>query len=185
MSLISLAYFRDFNNVSDNIEEKDIKPHIFRAEQELKFLIGKSFYDELVSQYESADGTSGLSADNLSFYDPYLIQWLAKHAYVYLLKGNNYKVTRTGIRTFSEDNSAESTDKIIGEIIKEEKQQVEQYKGRMIAYLRGQQSADSSKYPLYDTNTCADKFGTSFHITSVSKTEDVYCKITSQINNGA
>ncbi len=182
--IISYAYFRDFNNVSDNVEDKDIKPHIFRAEQELKFIIGKEFYDQLETQYESSTGTSGFSADNLAFYDPYLIQWIAKQSYVYLLMAGNYAITRTGIRTFNEDNSSLGTDKIIGEIIKGERQQVEQYKGRMVNYLRGQQYADSSKFPLYD-NDCADKFGTSFHITSVSKTEDVYCKITNQINNGA
>lgn len=183
MSLISDAFFKDFNNISDNVDSKDVKNHVLRAEQEVKFLIGKEFYDQLLSQYESSDNTDGFTADNLAFYDPYLINYIAKQAFVYLLKGGNYAVTRTGIRVFSEDNSSLGTDKMIGEIIKEEKQQVIQYRDRVINFLRGAQKADSSKYPLF-TDSCRD-LGTSFHITSVSKTEDVFCKITKQINYGA
>lgn len=183
MSLISEAFFKDFNNVSDNLDSREVQNYILRAEQEVKFLIGKEFYDQLLSQYESAENTSGLSTDNLNFYDPYLINYIAKQAYSYLLKGANYAVTRSGLRVLSEDNSTIASDKMIGEIIKECKQEVIQYRDRMINFLRGAQQADSSKYPLFD-DSCRD-LGTSFHITSVSKTEDVYCKINKQINYGA
>ena len=183
MSLISYAYFRDFNNVSQNVDDNTIKPFIFQAEQELKFLIGKEFYDQLETQYNAADGTTGFSADNLAFYDPYLIQWIAKSAYVDLLQNGNYQVTRTGLRVLSDDASSLGSDKLIGEVIKAQRQRAEQFKGRMIAFLSGEQRRDSSKYPLYDDSCNANKFGASFHITSVSKEEDVYVKIQNQINN--
>lgn len=184
MSLISAAYFRDFNGISQNIDDQVITTCIFQTEETLKFLIGKQFYEQMVTQYEGADDTTGFSTDNLAFYDPYLKQWIAKHAYTILLHRNNYEVTRAGIRVFTEETSSIGSDKMIGEILKYEKQQAEQYKGRMINFLRGQQKADSSKYPLY-SDDCGDRIGTTFHITSVSKKEDVYIKIQNQINNGA
>lgn len=184
MSLISYAYFRDFNNVSQNVDDENIKPCLFQAEQELKFLIGKEFYDQLLSEYESADGLSGLSSDNLAFYDPYVLQWVAKWAYVDLLQNGNYQVTRTGVRVFGDENNSLGSDKLLGEIIKGHRQREQQLKGRMINFLRGAQKANSAKYPLYSYD-CGDRMGSTFHITSVSKIEDVYVKIQNQINNGA
>lgn len=182
MSLISAAYLRKFNGIGQNIDDHVVESCIFKAEEQLKFLIGKEFYDELVTQYESADNTDGFTAENLSFYDPYLIQWIAKYAYTILLYRNSYEVVRSGIRILNEETSNPVTDKILGEILKQEKQEAEQYKGRMINFLKGQQKADSSRYPLYEDD-CGDKIGTTFHITAVSKTEDVNLKIQNQINN--
>ena len=184
MSLISYAYFRDFNGVSQNIEDSDLRTKIFKAEQELKFLIGKEFYDQLVTQYEASDDTTGFTADNLAFYDPYLKQWIAKQSFVYLVS-ENFSVTRTGLRVFTEEQSSSGSDKLIGEVIKTQKQEAEQYKGRMFRFLRNAQKLVSTKYPLY-VNTCgSEKIASSFSITAVSKCEDVYVKVSNEVIYGS
>ena len=183
MSLITYAYFRDFSGIGQNVEDKDLKNAFFRSEEDLKFIIGKTFYDALVSQLDGSDGEYGsLTTENIAFYDPYVKQFLAAQAFSYYTVTSSYSFTRPGIRNFNEDQSTTGTDKLIGEIIKNAKQQAQSFRGRLINFLRGAQKVTSTAYASY-VEDCSDKMGSSFHITAISKEDDVYVKIYNQTSN--
>jgi len=182
--MITYAYFKEFNDVSDNVDDKDLKPKLNRALADLRFLLGQSFYDQLKTEWDGAnEEESGFSADNLALYNPYIKEYLAKQMFVYFINRSLIEFTRTGPRVHTEENSQAAADKIIGEMLADEKQQVNHFKGRLLIYLRQAQKIDSTKYPLY-TENCTDKMGASFHITAVSRNEHAYSDINKQVNNG-
>lgn len=162
--LISYAYLRTECDISQTIEDKNLDNPIKRAQDSLKFLIGKAFYDQLVSQNDS--GT--LTTDNQAFFDPYVKQYLAWLAYQYWLIRANQYATKTGIRQFREDNSDVATDKAMGEMIRDAKEASSKYEGAMISFLKAEQTEDSDKYPLY-TNKYSTASGGGFYVTAITK----------------
>lgn len=178
--LITYAYLKKETDISDSVENTKLDNPIKNAQDRLRALICPAFYDELVSQNSTTPKT--LSADNLSFYSPYVEQYLAWQAYeFYIIKANTYE-TRTGVRVFREENSEPASDKIMGEQIALAKRQTQFYKEEMINFLRTSQKNDSSKYPLY-TLTGTKTTGSGFGISAVSKIDTVNYKIDNQIVN--
>lgn len=183
MSLITYAYFRDFADLGQNVDDKDLKSPLFKSEENLKALIGKTFYDALVAQQGTGDGEYGnLTTENIAFYDPYVKQFLAAQAFSYYAPKASYIFGRTGIKFLNEDQSTAGTDKQIGEITKRAKQEAQKYKGDLINFLRGAQKVTSTAYASY-VEDCSDKMGSSFHITAISKEDDVYVKIYNATSN--
>lgn len=179
-NLISYSYLRTETDISQNVPNKDLDNPIKRAEDQLKFLIGKAFYAELVSQNDS----ESLSSDNNAFYDPYVKQFLAWQAYQYWIIKANVSATKTGIRTFSEENSEIASDKLMGELIRDAKESTNSYKGALLSFLRAQQTEDSTKYPLYTYDGRASLSG-GFHVTAITKKNTTSFKIDKEIfNNG-
>lgn len=179
--LIDTAFFRDFNSVDDNVDSTDIDKKIFKAQRKLSFLLGAGFYAQITTQFESARDTSGLSADNLALY-PYIQEFLAQEAYVELLAKGQITITRSGPVVLRNENNDPATDKLVGELIKAEKQSAETYKNGMISFIEGEKKRDSTKYPLY---SCGNKkLGTMFQITSVEKIDRTNCKINNQVIYG-
>jgi hypothetical protein len=178
--LITYAYLRTECDISQNIEDKNLDNPIKRAQDQLKFLIGKGFYAELLSENDS----NSLTTDNSAFFDPYVKQFLAWQAYAYWLpKANNY-TTKIGVRIFKEDNSDPATDKSMGELIRDAKEAVNQYQGLMLSFLKAEQSEDSSKYPNYTANYKSGSSG-GFHITAISKKSTTRGNIDNEIfSNG-
>lgn len=180
--LIDTAFFRDFNSVDDNVDSTDIDKKIFKAERKLRFLLGPAFFDEIETQYDSADDTSGLSTDNLALYDPYIKEMLASEAYVTLLERNVLQVKRGGLVVFKNEGNEPGSDKIVGEAIKAAKNEAEQFKNAMMSFIEGEQTRDSTKYPLF---TCGSKrMGTQFHITEVKRKDHTLKDVNSQIIYG-
>ena len=165
--LIDTAYFRDFNSVDDNVDSSDIDKKIFRAERKLEFLLGPAFYLQIVTEFESQTDTSGLSADNLALYSPYVKEFLAAEGYVQLLAKGQFSVTRSGIVTFQNDNNQPSANDIVGQAIRDAKNEAEQFKNGMISFLDGAKQRDATKYPLYSCGN--SKLGTQFQITAVKR----------------
>jgi len=180
-NLITYAYFRELTDVSENIDDKTIKPKLKMAHDQLKFIIGRNFYDQLTSQYPNYSG------DNLAFYDPYVKEYLAWQAYAYYVPRSNSYETRTGIRVFKEENSDAVSDKVLGELISLGKQNAEFYKGAMINFLTEAQKNNSASYPLYTDKWPASKMGAQFSITAVKGRDHRFSRINTKttINSDA
>lgn len=178
--LITYAYMKEETDISSVVENSKLDNPIKNAGDRLKALIGKLFYDELVSQVITTPKT--LTTANNTFFDPYVKQYLAWQAYeFYIVKANSFE-TRIGVRIFKEDNSDAASDKMMGEQIAMAKRQSQFYKDVMINFLRTSQRNSSTAYPLYTmTGTCTT--GSAFGISAISKIDTVSFKITSSIDN--
>tara|TARA_R110000868_G_scaffold199747_1_gene446361 strand:- start:2598 stop:3164 length:567 start_codon:yes stop_codon:yes gene_type:complete len=177
--LIKYAYLKEETDISDVVDNKKLDNPIKNAGDRLRALIGVSFYDELVSQIITTP--TSLSTANLAFFDPYVKQYLAWQAYEFwIIKANTYE-TRTGVRTFKEDNSDPASDKLMGEQIAMAKRQTQFYKDTMINFLRTAQRVTSTAYPLY-TTTCGASTGSGFGISAISRIDTVNFSINRQIS---
>lgn len=173
--LISYAYFRSITDVSENIDDKTIMPKLKMAQDQLKFLIGRNFYNQLESQYPNYSG------DNLAFYDPQVKEYLAWQTYAfYVPKANTYE-TRSGFRVFKEANSDAASDKIVGALINLANEQAEFYKGALINFLFESQKLNSNAYPLFIDKWPANKMGTAFNITAVRGRDHRFSRINTKV----
>ena len=180
IKLITFSYLRKETGISPEIEDAVLDNPIKWAQDRLRFVLGRDFYDELYSQGTTTP--TAYSTDNAALFDPYIKQFLAWQAYeLYITKANSYE-TRTGVRVFKEENSDPVGDQEMNARIQLAKQTAQMYKGEMVGYIIQQQTG-TTKYPLY---TCqGQNFGSGFGISSVSKTNKINIKIDSKtINNG-
>lgn len=180
--LITYAYFRSITDVSESVDDKTITPKLKMAQDRLKFLIGRPFYDELSSQYPNS-----FSDDNLAFYDPQVKEFLAWQTYAFYIPKANVFESRTGLRIFKENNSDAASDKQVGALISLANENAEFYKGQLINFLTEQQKLNSTKYPLYTEKWAANKFTTSFNITAIQGKDHRFSKINTKttINSDA
>lgn len=179
--LITYAYFRSVTDVSESIDDKTITPKLKMAQDRLKFLIGRKFYDQLTSQYPNYTG------DNLAFYDPQVKEFLAWQTYAFYIPKANIYESRTGLRIFKEQNSDAASDKQVGALINLANENAEFYKGQLINFLTEQQKLDSTKYPLYTEKWASNKFETSFNITAIQGRDSRFSRINTKttINSDA
>lgn len=181
VKLITYSYLRSETDISPSVENAVLDNPIKWAQDRLKFLLGRDFYDEVYGQGSTT--TTTFTANNAALFDPYIKQYLAWQAYeFYITKANTYE-TRTGVRQFKEENSDPASDGQMNTRVKLAKEQAQFYKGEMINYIIRQQNRGSSYFPLY---TCqGQNFGNGFGISSVSKTDKINVSInTRTINNG-
>jgi hypothetical protein len=180
--LISYAYFRAVTDVSESVDDKTIEPKLKVAHDRLKFIIGRKFYDQLVSQYPN-----NFSSDNSAFYDPQVKEFLAWTAYSFYIPKANIYETRTGLRVFKEANSDAASDKQVAALISLANENAEFYKGALVNFLIEQQTLDSTKYPLYTEKWPSNKFTTSFNITAIRGRDPRFSRINTKttINSDA
>ena len=125
--LITYAYLKVETDISQNIEVAQLDNPIKWAHDQLKFILGKRFYDELISQGTTNPTT--FTTANAAFFDPYVKQFLAWVAYHdYLVKSQSY-TTRTGIRVFKEENSDPASEANVNMLVKLASDKVQFYKG--------------------------------------------------------
>jgi len=178
--LITYSYLRTETDIDQNINNKDLDNPIKRAEDQLKFMLGTAFYDQLVSQNDA----ESLSADNQALYDPYVKKYLAWQAYQYWLIKSPVYATKIGMRQFREDNSDPASDKIMGEMIRDAKEATQGYKGALLSFLKAQQTEDTSKYPLY-TNKDKTAMAGGFHVTAITNKDRKSAEINRELySNG-
>lgn len=159
--LIPLEYINEACNVSSNIGEKEMKPNLFEAQDDLREILGAEFYDEIETQYPST-----LSSDNNDLYENYIKDFLAWQSYFYSLGFSQSKSTPTGEREFNDANSSILADVKLVAKEKNIKRRSEKYKNAIVNYLLLEQSKDSTKFPKW-SGYCRDTF--SFGITAVAK----------------
>lgn len=177
--LIDYSYVRQETDIAEMTDYKLLDNPIKWAMDQLNFLLGKSFYDEL---YGEVIGDT-LTAANSAFFDPYVKQFLAWTAYHdYVIKSGMYN-SRTGPRVWREENSDPASDGMMNMLVKKAAEKVQFYKGNMVNYLLNAQTADSSAFPLY--KNCNDKMGTGFGISGITRIPQEQTKITKRtIQNG-
>lgn len=165
--LITYAYMRIETDISQNVESSVLDNPIKWAHDQLKFLIGRELYDEVYAQGITLPTT--FSANNGLLFDPFVKQFLAWTAYAdWIIKANSFE-TKTGVRTFKEENSDAASDGAMNTRIKKASEKAQFYKGNMINYILEQQNISVLNFPLYHGDCSGSRFGTGFGITGVSK----------------
>lgn len=173
-NLISPAYIKKSTGIADLVDDVELEIPLQRAQTRLSVLICKAFFDQLFTQANTTP--QSFSTDNLTFFDPYVKEFLAWQTYeIYFPKSNTYQ-TRSGQRVFKEDNSEPASDKSMGEQLRLIREDVKIKKEDMINFLRTQQRLTPSKYPLF-TNSICGITGSGFGISAISKIDDVMIKI--------
>ena len=181
--LITAAYLKGECDIDTNIDNRELDNPIKWAQDRLRFLLGKQFYDEIYSQGTTTP--TSFSTNNSALFDPYVKQFLAWQANEFYVIKSTAVRKRSGLRTITDETDEAASSEIVNLHIKNAKEQTQFYKGEMINYIVQEQENDSSKYPLYDADCDNTKFGTGFGITGVSRiSKDQYYIDKKTTNNG-
>lgn len=181
--LITYPYLRIETDISPNVESAVLDNPIKWSHDQLSFLLGRQLYDEIYAQ--GITNPTTFSTNNAALFDPYVKQFLAWTAYAdYIVKANSYE-TRTGVRTYKEENSDAASDGVMNTRIKKAAEKAQFYKGNMINYILQQQNISVLNFPLYTKDCNNTKFGNGFGVTGVSKISTKIRSITQRtIQNG-
>lgn len=174
INLIPFAFLKEECFLSDKIDERKYQPNLEEAQEDLKDTIGGEFYDEIETQYNA----STLTTDNNTLYQDYIKKYLAWQTYYYYLGFANSDSTPTGEREFSEENSTVLTDVKMFSKERNVKNKANRWKGRLLNFLKLEQSKDATKYPLYE-QTCVVEM--SFGISAIDKDSDALFKVNKSI----
>lgn len=155
--LIDYAYLKEETDLPQNLDNDDLEKKIYRAQETLRMLMGDAFYQDYISQYPS------FTTSSYSTVYPYVKQYLAHQTFEHYVVMANYKPTRSGFRVHSEENSVVVTDVQMSIIIKDAKQQTQQYKNLLVDYLNGH----AADFPLYSQRCNTNLTGNGFHISAV------------------
>lgn len=132
--LIPLSYINEACNLSTNIDEKKIKPHLIEAQMDLLNDLGAEFYSEIETQYAPSGDT--FTPANAVLYEDYIKDFLAWTSYFYSLGFSQTDSTPTGERSFNDENSALATDIQLFSKEKNIKRLSYKFKSAMITYLK-------------------------------------------------
>ena len=168
--LIPMSYLNEVCFLSLNTDDKKYRMCLKMAQEILRDILGKSFFEEIDSQFL----VNNLTSDNSTLYEDYIKDYLAWQTYFYYLKFANVDATPTGIRAFSDDNSTLASDVQMFSLEKNVLERSNYYKFKILNFLDESQVNDSTKYPLYEKK-CKDQL--SFAITSISKTDNSLFKV--------
>lgn len=177
--MIAVAYIQQTCFLSQNIPLEKLNIALEMAKDDLKEILGSSFYNELVSQYDSPPVPNGFSTPNLAVYDPYIKRFLAWQAYFYFLIFGNQDSTPTGFRSFTDENSSILDDVSMYSLEKNVRGQAMKYRYKMIDFLNQAKKTDHTSYPYYH-ETCKTEF--SFAITSVHGKDDTQFRVNRALN---
>lgn len=165
--LITYAYMKEECDMPQNIEDIDLEKKIYRAQEMLRMLMGDEFYRDFLTHYKA----STLSSVYNNLYDPYIKQFVAWQGKEFFDKQANFKLTRSGYRVHTEENSQPTSDAQMGGIIKDANQTAQYYKQLMYDYLNGHYA----DYPLYSVSCNNNLMGNAQHISAVRKKHGHNC----------
>lgn len=174
IQLIPLSYLNEACFLSLNEDEKKYNMVLKMAQEDLQDILGGEFYEEIETQYDEET----LTADNDALYEGFIKDFLAWQTYFMYLKFANVNHTPTGIRQFTDENSTLASDIQMYSVEKNIRERAENYKFRLVNFLKLEQSKDSTKYPLW-INECKEY--TSFCITSIDKRNNALIKVNKSI----
>lgn len=157
--LITYAYLKEECDLPQNIDDIDLEHKIYRAQEMLRMIMGDAFYQAFLLEYKSS-----FSAASQRLYSPYIKQFVAWQAHQFYVVKANFKISRSGFRVHSEDNSTVATDTQMATIHKDANQQAQYYKELLIGFLDNH----AADYPLYVVRCGKNNVsGNGFHISSV------------------
>lgn len=177
--ILELAYLNTACFLSLN--ENDIKYNMCleMAQEDLRdAILGREFYEQIESQYTASPPNNGYTGDNLALYNPYIKKFLAWQTYFHYLKFANVGATRSGIRTFKDENSDIASDIQMYSLEKNVRARADSSKYAIINFLKEEQANDSTKYPLWEDD---NREQMSFAITSVDKESDALIQVNKTI----
>lgn len=175
--LIPISYLNEACFLSLNTDDKKYRMCLKIAQEDLSDLLGKTFFDQIQTQY-SADPVT-LDANNDFLYENYIKDYLAWHTYYQYLKFANSEATPTGIREFNDENSSVISDVKMYSLEKNILARANTYKFRMLNYIKLKQTENRSNFPLY-TDCCKPQM--SFGITSVQKHDTTLISVNKSIH---
>lgn len=165
--IITAAYLKAECDIDTNIDNRELDNPIKWAQDRLRFILGKNFYDQIYTQGSTTP--TSFSSDNSALFDPYVKQFLAWQAHEFFVIKSTAIRKRTGLRTHVDEVDEAAPSDVVNLHIKTAKEQTQFYKGEMVNYILARQQADSTKFPLYERDCNNSKFGTGFGISGVAK----------------
>lgn len=177
IDLIPISYLNEACFLSLNTDDKKYRMCLKIAQEDLRDTLGKTFYEQIETQYNSDPTT--FSANNSTLYEDYIRDYLAWHTYFNYLKFANVDATPTGIREFNDENSSIASDVKMYSLEKNILARANTYKYRMLNFIKLKQTESSSNFPLY-TERCKPLF--SFGITSVEKCDSTLISVNKSVN---
>lgn len=174
IELIPFSYLNDVCFLSLNTDDKKYRMCLKMSQDNLKDILGRSFYAEIETQYN----TSTLTADNTTLYNDYLKDYLAWQTYFNYLKFANVEATPTGIRQFNDENSTVADDIKMFSLEKNVRAEADKNKFKIINFLKESRLNNSSIYPLW-VDQCKKEM--SFAITSVDGCSDAIIRVNKSI----
>lgn len=152
--LIPLDYLTEACFLSVNNPDKKYKMALKLAQDQLKSILGREFYEEIETQYDASADT--FTTANESLYEGYIKDYLAWQTYKFYIGFSQADDTPTGIRAFTDENSEIISDIKLSARERNVESQVQFYKSEMTNFLREAQTNDTTAYPLY-TYRCTDE----------------------------
>lgn len=162
--LIPLDYLTEACFLSVNNPDKKYKMALKLAQDQLKSVLGAEFYEEIETQYSPQNDT--FTAANEALYEGYIKDYLAWQTYMFYLRFGQGDDTPTGIREFTDENSALISDIKLSARERNVSNNVQFYKGEMIGFMKTTQANDTTAYPLWNCGCCGDQM--SWGISGVS-----------------
>jgi hypothetical protein len=177
IDLIPISYLNEACFLSLNTDDKKFRMCLKIAQEDLRDLLSKTFYEQIETQYNSDPTT--FSANNNTLYEDYIKNYLAWHTYYNYLKFANSDPTPTGIREFNDENSSVISDVKMYSLEKNILARANTYKFRMLNYIKLKKTENADNFPLF-TDTCKPQF--SFGITSVEKCDSTLISVNKSIH---
>lgn len=179
--LVTAAFVKSETDLDDSVASRALDNPIKWAMDRLRFLLGRAFYDQIVTQGTSTP--TSFSAANSSLFDPYVKQFLAWQAYEFYLVGITATIKRGGLRVVKDEVDDPAPDSTVNLLIKTAKEQTNFYKGELVNYLIKEQENDSTAFPLYEQDCDNVQFKGSSGLTGISKLNRSQYDIGKKVDN--
>jgi hypothetical protein len=173
--LIPIAYLNEQCFLSVNTDDKKYKMAIAMSEDDLKDILGRSFFEQIQTQYDSDSFTTA----NDTLYEDYIKKYLAWQSFFNYTKFANVEATPTGIRQFIDENSTVADDIKMYSLEKNILERANKYKYDLVNFLKESRANDSTAYPLWNDG-CRDYM--SFAITAIDGCNNEIIKVNKAIN---
>ena len=122
-------------------------------------VLGKDFYDEILTQVEGAS----LTADNNTLLESYIKPMLAHYIVFEEMPYLRSQIGSLGARNPLDDLSGQADDQDYGLLRRRLSSDADLMKQNLIQYIKDEQEDDSSKYPLFEG--CEDSNNSKYFIT--------------------
>lgn len=143
--IITKDDLRQWCNVSENASDEQINICIEQAQNQLKSLFCRDYYDDFLAGFED-DSLTGQDLALLAYVKPYL-SWLAYSKYTVVGSQDN---TKSGFRELLSDNSQPVTESRLNAIRKNAEEQVMYYERDMMYFIK----SNINDFPVYKASNC-------------------------------
>ena len=134
---------------NEDFDESLINNKILLVQRKyLRDLLGEDFYEEIYTQNDSHPST--LTADNTTLLNDYIKPMLAHYVVYECFPQIKSNITSSGIVTLDHEFSSPASREDYAALRNQILAHADDLRAELIYYIKNQQEADSSKFPLYD-----------------------------------